>query len=888
MFDPFGSPPSSPLLRQARRAILSAVVACTGLSVAQAQTTLPIGKVSVTTYGYDNLRTGNNPFEIKLNPRVVNPTTFGRLFTVPVDGQVYAQPLYMTGVTIPGQGVHNVVYVATEHDSIYAFDGDKVGPPLWHVSFINPNNNVTTVPSADVYPYGNQDITVEAGITGTPVIDRTSGTIYLVAKTKEVSGNTTSYVQRLHALDITTGAERPNSPVVIQGSVPGVGDGNDGNGNQPFNPLLNNQRAALLLLNGVVYITWASHGDNGPYHGFVMGYNARTLQQTAIWCVSPNAVPLVGGGLSAGGIWQGGAGPAADSAGNIYFATGNGTFDLNPQSPTYPAYGDSIVKLSTAGGNLAVADYFAPSNQYDLDVADYDVGSGGVVLLPDEVQFNGHTSLLVQMGKEGRLYVIDRNNLGHNSQSGQPDSLAQSIYGAAPGGLWGKPSYYNHTLYLGGQWDVMRAFAIGTYTSRQLNYYYGFDASSQIQYNGTAALNSGYIRLTDGKANEAGSAFFTSRVNVAHFATQFYFASTGTAPTGNGFTFTLQGMSPGQLGASDTGLGFTGIPASVAVKWDQIQHNDWTLYLGNQTSGTFTLTFGGQTTGAISYNASAAAIQTALDGLSSVSANGGSATVTSVNGQFIIHVADAQGNMTQPAFYATPTLSATFSSLGTPANASLSINRSSTGLYLEGSQAVTPSIDLQIPGINLFGGDVFVASLTYDGTTLQVTTQDYYSLVTSIQTYTVNIPLAVGSKLGYAGFTGSTGAYNASQYILSWVYQAPIMTQRLVSLSSQSNVFSQFPGPTPTISSYGTGGTGVNGIVWAVQTDQYAALGPAILHAFDATNLSNELYNSSMRDENPSGSAVKFVVPVVANGKVYVGSSNGLTVYGLRVTTVPR
>jgi hypothetical protein len=265
------------------------------------------------TYHNDNLRTGQNITETVLTPANVNPGQFGKLFSYPLDGIAFASPLYVANVSILGKGFHNVVYVATEHDSVYAFDADGLSnTPLWQVSFLKPG--VTPVPCGDIGGCG--DIPMEIGITGTLVIDQVSATLYLVAKTKE-AGN---YVQRLHALDITTGVEKFGGPVVLAGSVPGTGSGSSG-GMVPFDALRENQRPGLLLSNGVVYIVFASHNDISPWHGWVLGYNATTLQQDLIYNATPNS--------NGGGIWQGGGGLATDATGNIYFATGNGDFDVD-------------------------------------------------------------------------------------------------------------------------------------------------------------------------------------------------------------------------------------------------------------------------------------------------------------------------------------------------------------------------------------------------------------------------------------------------------------------------------------------------------------------------------------------------------------------------------
>src|SRR5437879_10681169 len=366
------------LLRLRHRTVCAAAVgslACVLMSV-----TVVGAQVAVLTYHNDNARTGQNLGETILTPGNVAPGTFGLLFSYPVDGNVYAKLRYVPIVNLPCHGFHNVVFVATEHDSVYAFDADDSGVGLlWQVSFIDPANGVTTVPPENVQ---SQDIVPEIGITGTPVIDGGTGTLYVVAKTKEVVAGSPHYVQRLHALDIATGAEKFGGPIVIGDtvidgssttyvsgpSVPGTGSGSVG-GRVFFNALRQNQRSGLLLLNGVVYIGWASHSDTSPYHGWVLGYDAQTLAPAAVFNTTPN------GGL--GGVWMSGGGLAADSNGAVYLSTGNGTFDVTGSQA--PAYGDSVLKLAT-GLDLTVADSFTPWNQEDLKNKDQDLGSGGVLL----------------------------------------------------------------------------------------------------------------------------------------------------------------------------------------------------------------------------------------------------------------------------------------------------------------------------------------------------------------------------------------------------------------------------------------------------------------------------------------------------------------------------
>ncbi len=399
-------------------------------------------QVNVFTYHNDLSRTGQNLKETILAPGSLATGNFGPLFSIPVDGQVYAQPLYMWGVNIPGKGVHNVVFAVTEHDSVYAFDADSNrganAAPLWQTSFLNLAAGVNSVPADNL---GCQSIAPEVGITGTPVIDPSTGTLYVVAMTLEDFGQT--YVHRLHALDVTTGLEKPGSPVEIEASTPGTGDGNT---TVTFRPWLYKERAGLLLLNGMVYTTWSSNCDSGNYHGWVIGYDANTLKRTAVYISSPN--------WDAGSIWQGGAAPAADADGNIYIVTGNGTFDADRGGADL---GDSVVKLSTAQG-LSVADYFTPFNAALLDVKDIDLGSSGALLLPDLAGSPQHPHLLISGGKEGRVYLLDRDGLGHFSSSGD-QQIVQSLP-AAVGPLFGVPAYFNNTVFFGPKNDALKAFPI--------------------------------------------------------------------------------------------------------------------------------------------------------------------------------------------------------------------------------------------------------------------------------------------------------------------------------------------------------------------------------------------------------------------------------------------
>ena len=397
----------------ARIAFLAVFGVCVATAVAQ----------DVLTYHNDLARTGQYKYEKTLNPANVNTAQFGKLFVLPVDGAVYAQPLYLAGKP-------NVVFVATEHDSVYAFNAD-VGTLLWHASFINPQESEIPISSPSYTICGV--LTPEVGITGTPVIDRPQGTLYVVASTLESHADgSTPFVHRLHALDITTGAERPGSPVLIAA--------------QGFNPDLQFQRAGLVLANGTVFIAWSSHCDRGRYHGWILGYDSRTLKQVAVYNSTAEA--------NAGSFWASGAAPAVDADGNMFVISGNGDFDASRGGT---ALGNSFIKLSTKQG-LAVVDYFAPFNVFSLSDLDIDLGSSGAVLLPEEAGGVGHLHVLVSAGKEGRIYVVDRDNMGHY-QAESDSQIVQSLKGSIQP-LFGDAAYFDGKVFFASVNDYPKAFAI--------------------------------------------------------------------------------------------------------------------------------------------------------------------------------------------------------------------------------------------------------------------------------------------------------------------------------------------------------------------------------------------------------------------------------------------
>jgi len=402
----------------------------------------------VTTYHYDNARDGLNAQETILTPASVTSASFGLLGVYAVDGRVDAQPLYLGGVKLPAAtSPVNVVYVATEHGSVYALNV-ATGAQLWKTSVLGAGE--TTSDS-----HNCSQISPEIGITSTPVIDRsqgTNGTIFVVGMSKDSTGG---YHQRLHALDLTTGAELSGSPTEIAATYPGNGP-NSRNGTNTFAPGQYAERVGLLLLNGTIYMGWTSHCDIEPYTGWVMGYSESTLKQTTVLNLTPNGTE--------GSVWMSGFGLAADTAGNIYLLDANGTLDNGFTATGFPNmndYGNAMLKLSTTGG-LAVTDFFEPYNSYAQSAADIDLGSGGAMLLPDLLDGTGITHhLIVGAGKDGNLYIGDRDNLGKfNPGSSNDSNLYQQISSALPGGAWSGPAYFNNTVYYGGERDVLRAYTI--------------------------------------------------------------------------------------------------------------------------------------------------------------------------------------------------------------------------------------------------------------------------------------------------------------------------------------------------------------------------------------------------------------------------------------------
>lgn len=465
------------------------VVSITATSIADvtksASATIGVTDLSgVTTYHNDLARDGANTQEYALTAASVTSSTFGKLFACPIDGPAYAQPLWMANLSVGG-GIHNVFLTATVHDSVYAFDADATPcVTYWHDQLLPAGE--TWVASTDVALGG--DISPDVGIIGTPVIDPTSNTLYVVTKSKNAGTAcvpSAACHQRLHALKLSDGSEQFNGPVDITASitVPGSGDGASA-GLVPFNPLTENQRPGLALVNGVVYVCWASHEDNDPYHGWVMGFTVVNgtlgLAPNAVFNATPNSV--AGFAQSRGGIWMSGGAPAADSNGNLYLLTGNGSFDANTGGSNY---GDSTVKLATAGG-LSLMDWFTPADQFMLFGHDTDHGSGGAAILLDQPG-GPHPHLMIGGGKEGNLFLLDRDNMGHYNNTNQ---VVQTLdFGNA---IFATAAFWQNTLYLAGFNGPLKAYPFSTATgmfstsssSRSGTSYAKFGATPSVSANG--------------------------------------------------------------------------------------------------------------------------------------------------------------------------------------------------------------------------------------------------------------------------------------------------------------------------------------------------------------------------------------------------------------------
>jgi len=407
----------------------------------------------VTTYHNDLARDGANSQEYALTPATVTTATFGKLFSCPTDGAVYTQPLWMPNVMVSGAS-HNVVFVGTQHDSLFAFDADATPcKQLWTVSLIGTNHGavagelpVPSGPTGNLVGSGYGDITPEVGVTGTPVIDPATGTLYVVSKSMNSTG--TSFYQRLHAIDITTGSEKFGGPANIGSNItyPGTGDGG---ATVTFNPQQQNQRPGLALVNGVVYVAWSSHEDTWPYYGWVVGFNASNLAVASILNITPNVLY--------GGIWMGGGAPAADSNNHLYLITGNGGFDVTSPTPPNNDYGDSFLQIT---GGTTVSSYFTPSDQQSDEDNDSDFGSGGsAVVLNLAVPGTGLLHLVIGGGKDGALYLLNGDNMGG---LGDGNALQEFSVGE---GIFATGAFWNNNYYIVPIFSPLVAYPFNTSTN---------------------------------------------------------------------------------------------------------------------------------------------------------------------------------------------------------------------------------------------------------------------------------------------------------------------------------------------------------------------------------------------------------------------------------------
>lgn len=502
--------------------------------------TPPTGQgTDVTTYKNDVSRSGLNSTETTLTTANVNSSSFGLLRNLNVDGRVDAQPLYLSQLSIAGTA-HNVVFAATENDSVYAFDANS-GTVLWKTSTLKSGET----PSGSL---GCGQVVPVIGITSTPVIDRGAGahgTIFLVAMSLDASS---TYHQRLHALDVTTGAELLGGPTDISASVPTAAGGTNG-----FDPAQYEERAALLLSNGSIYVSFTSHCDAPPYSGWIMSYAESTLAQTGVLNVGQNS-------NSGPSIWMAGGGPAADSSGNVYLLTANGAFETTLDAQGFPNlhdFGNSFVKLSNSGTGLAVADYFALTNTVSLSAADRDLGSGGAMLLPDLTDSGGAVHhLIVGAGKDGNIYVVNRDSMGKFSANS--NNIYQQLNGAVAGGVFSTPAFFNNTVYYADVGGTLKAFAI---SNAMLGAAPQSQSAVQFVYPGSAASVS-----ANGSANgivwahqntSPGVLYAFDAANLAHQLYNSNQAAGGRDQFGSGNKYITPTIADG--------LVFLGTPTSVAV-----------------------------------------------------------------------------------------------------------------------------------------------------------------------------------------------------------------------------------------------------------------------------------------------------------------------------------
>ena len=616
----------------------------------------------VLTYHNDNARTGRNLNETILTTANVTAATFGRLFTIEVNGKVDAQPLYVSALAIPGKGTHNVLVVVTESDIAYAFDADN-GALIWQVSVLPAGESTAVISDCS-------QVGPVIGITSTPVIDRASGpngTIYVVAMSQDASKN---YHQRLHALNLASGQEEFSGPVEVAATFPSTGP-NSQNGVVTFVPGQYKERAALLLVNHVVYTTWASHCDIPPYNGWIIGYDEASLARVNVLNITPNGTD--------GAIWASGGGPSADDNGSIYLLDANGTFDTTLNATGFPIHGDygnGFVKIEPNGGSLTVTDYFNMANTSQESGADTDLGSGAALLLPDLTDSSGVTRhLAIGAGKDTNLYVVDRDNMGKFSPNG--DLIYQQLLGALPGGIWSVPAYFNNAVYYGPvghpilAFQLTNAHLVGNPSSQTGTSFAYPGASPSISAN--QASNGILWAIEHGGTGVLHAYEATNLSNELYNSNQ---APSGRDHFGSGNNFTTPTIANGHVFVGTSGaVGVFGIlapstaPAATATSLSSALNPSTA---GQMVSFTATVTSSaGTPTGTVAFNNGAAQIGTGvLDGtgkttLATATLSTGSHTITAVYQGGANHTGSTSPALTQtvlgPSTHGNVTISASSS-----------------------------------------------------------------------------------------------------------------------------------------------------------------------------------------------------------------------------------
>ncbi len=750
------------------------------------------GQPSVLTWHNDNARTGQNLQESTLTPDNVNPAMFGRLFTLTVDGKVDAQPLYVPALTIPGQGVHNVLFVVTEHDSAYAFDADTASQ-LWHVSLLGSGET----PSDN---RGCGQVTPEIGATATPAIDTQigpHGTMYVVGMSKDASAN---YHHRLHALDVTTGGEQFGGPVEIHATYPGAGVENT------FQPKQHKERPGLLLANGLVYTTWSSHCDIFPYTAWVISYSETTLAQVNVLNLTPNG--------NDGAMWAAGAGPAADSSGNVYVLTGNGTFDTTLNAGGFPSsgdYGNAFVKMSTGGGSLAVADYFTMSNTASESGADQDLGSGGLIILPPLNDAQGHPrSLAVGAGKDQHIYVVDRNNLGKFNSG--TNAIYQDLQGALSGGVFSTPAWFNGKLYYGAVGDRLKAFTFtaGAFPgapSSQTATSFGYPGTTpSISANGAsnaiawAAENTGTAVLHAYDATDLSKELYNSN-QAANGRDHFGSGNKFIVPTianGKVYVGTTNGVGvfgllcTYSLSAAGANAGAAGGTQSVNViatsgcAWTAVSDSSFLSISGGAS---------GSGNGTVSYQVTAN------------SGAGRSGTLTIAGQTFTVMQAGVSG----PTLTISKSHTGNFSQGQTNAQYSVTVTNSGAGSTNGGAVSVTDTVSGGLALVSMAGTGWVCNANTCTRSDVLAAGSSYSPL-----TVTVNVAAgAISPQVNQASVSGGGSAGASTSDSTNIVVNQPRLNLSISSLNFGFNA-SRITGAQPVTVSF-TGGLGVN---WTASSNQ--------------------------------------------------------------------